>query len=763
MEATHEAPQKVNPILPLTPKSERLVQRKCYCGSSAGVSGACEECQGKRLTLRRYSRDRATLPRLLAPFGHSLKATLPEKSPAARLNALGQNLNLADVHAPGSQTKLPISQPADRHEQEADRVAAQVTSELHSSTGRQLPHSSTLEPSMQEPAAERDTDADPGNGNEASAEPVGRERQAAAGLIVEDDSRELGPGQMRKTDFLDQLRVEVGSAADAELARVGRDSASCPYIERAFAHYRLQSPGRLERSIHRYAAEAAAAKSAHDYIVAVSTRVRSAVGVWATTGELTGVPTGVSAELPALGLTGTLVSLLSGLGSLAGSLLQNKGSVLSGAGPIFFKRANGTEPPDAIDAGQIKSQLQGGQTLNSGVKAQMEGAFGHDFSRVRIHTGERAAALTSSVSARAFTIGSDIAFGAGEYQPGTLLGDALIAHELAHVVQQGLGSSEGSAMQKGAGLSDSLEEDADISAVNAVASVWGAAKSGLANIARESMPRLRSGLRLQRCPAARQAQPTTAVPAQTKPAGPSVAAACPPALQDPIWDVAKDARVFPPAEGGCKFALIAGLRPSTSPFGPNGMEFRSTIKPAPNCSGSVFFVQYVKVNRSQVGCVDSKALALCSTNTWGIDSAWPYPLGTNVATDAERLITTVDSPGITNISNPDLSKVRICVKDEFVTYIVYDDGKHNLTPLGWMNWIFDARAWRDTGHCPTASKANNCTGWHVAGGGLKVAESFVAGKMGPVALDPKSAVVTAATFTNTDCEGTVCPVPTTAP
>jgi hypothetical protein len=55
---------------------------------------------------------------------------------------------------------------------------------------------------------------------------------------------------------------------------------------------------------------------------------------------------------------------------------------------------------------------------------------------VRVHTDENAAALTRAVAARAFTVGSDIFFSSGEYQPQTPAGAELIAHEAAHVVQQ---------------------------------------------------------------------------------------------------------------------------------------------------------------------------------------------------------------------------------------------------------------------------------------------------------------------------------------
>jgi outer membrane protein OmpA-like peptidoglycan-associated protein len=66
----------------------------------------------------------------------------------------------------------------------------------------------------------------------------------------------------------------------------------------------------------------------------------------------------------------------------------------------------------------------------------MEARFGHDFSRVRVHTDPTAARSARAVHALAYTVGSDIAFDAGRYAPDTGAGRRLLAHELAHVVQQ---------------------------------------------------------------------------------------------------------------------------------------------------------------------------------------------------------------------------------------------------------------------------------------------------------------------------------------
>ena len=79
----------------------------------------------------------------------------------------------------------------------------------------------------------------------------------------------------------------------------------------------------------------------------------------------------------------------------------------------------------------------GGRPLPEEVRAFVEPRFGHDFSAVRVHADAGAAELARSVQARAFTVGEDIVFGAGEYAPDTTAGMRLLAHELTHVVQQG--------------------------------------------------------------------------------------------------------------------------------------------------------------------------------------------------------------------------------------------------------------------------------------------------------------------------------------
>lgn len=77
-----------------------------------------------------------------------------------------------------------------------------------------------------------------------------------------------------------------------------------------------------------------------------------------------------------------------------------------------------------------------GQSLHTETRARMEARFGHDFSRVRIHTDARAAESARAVNAFAYTVGRDVVFDAGSYAPETEKGRRLLAHELTHVIQQ---------------------------------------------------------------------------------------------------------------------------------------------------------------------------------------------------------------------------------------------------------------------------------------------------------------------------------------
>jgi outer membrane protein OmpA-like peptidoglycan-associated protein len=77
-----------------------------------------------------------------------------------------------------------------------------------------------------------------------------------------------------------------------------------------------------------------------------------------------------------------------------------------------------------------------GQSLDSATRAHMESLFNEDFSNVRIHTDADAAESARSVNALAYTSADDVVFGANQYDPNSTEGSQLLAHELAHTVQQ---------------------------------------------------------------------------------------------------------------------------------------------------------------------------------------------------------------------------------------------------------------------------------------------------------------------------------------
>ena len=112
----------------------------------------------------------------------------------------------------------------------------------------------------------------------------------------------------------------------------------------------------------------------------------------------------------------------------------------------------------------LQAQINGlegsGRPLSLPARRFFEPRFGNDFSRVRVHTDERAARLACSVNARAFTVGRNVVFGRGEFAPGTSKGHELLAHELTHVIQQSGGSrrlaSSPVTIQRGIGVGADL-------------------------------------------------------------------------------------------------------------------------------------------------------------------------------------------------------------------------------------------------------------------------------------------------------------------
>ena len=295
------------------------------------------------------------------------------------------------------------------------------------------------------------------------------ERASGASVLVA-DGEPVGPGQMQRTAFMSAVRRELFAMCDVELARVGRSAEGCPYLNQWLDYYQGRPAAQIERAVQLYTGTRA--RDAKELISAVVARVRSAVREWAATGQLTAIPRVAST-------VGGILATAAGAATdlLAGRAPQTKAAA---AGAV------GSAAPGNPTA--MLGQLGAGARLDSGVRSRMERGFGRSFADVRVHSGATAAQLSRGLAARAFTIGHDIAFAPGEYRPGTLVGDALIAHELAHTLQQS--GARGNIVQpmEDAGL---LEDDADLAAIGAVGSEFG--------LADRFEPRERSGLRLQGC------------------------------------------------------------------------------------------------------------------------------------------------------------------------------------------------------------------------------------------------------------------------
>jgi Domain of unknown function (DUF4157) len=419
------------------------------------------------------------------------------------------------------QAKLRVSQPGDADEIEADRAAEQVVAATHGSPKIQRKCACSGSGSPCAKCAEEDTDTihrsvsspllspftpalqrapandGPTNSSEQNGDPPkpSPTPSRAHPLVVEDDAKSLLPGQMRKSAFIALLRTDACATADAVLMSVGRTTKSCPYIEKWLAFYEKQSSDHLERAIVKYAPEAGEAKSAREAIHLLVARAQRAAMTWVKTGKVTGMPPGMSLAPEDVSSQDAAKPQSPNQTGPAGT--KEPVQVPARTGATVVRRKANSERTPAPEA--IRSELSHGQPLAPLVRSRMESAFSEDFSAVRVHTDSHAARLSAQIDARAFTLGHDIAFASGQYEPGSIAGDALIAHELAHVVQQKGGHQVPMPASNDGTPDNRLENEADQSAFQVVSSLWGHFKGAGSGMVAKALPRLRSGFRLQRC------------------------------------------------------------------------------------------------------------------------------------------------------------------------------------------------------------------------------------------------------------------------
>lgn len=123
---------------------------------------------------------------------------------------------------------------------------------------------------------------------------------------------------------------------------------------------------------------------------------------------------------------------------------EHERTVPSKAAAELVQRKHSSGVGSARVTGSIASRINSsgaGEPLAPTTRNFFESRFGTSLHDVRIHTGDESARLNADVSAQAFTLGNDIFFGASQYQPDTISGRHLIAHELAHVLQQSITTS----------------------------------------------------------------------------------------------------------------------------------------------------------------------------------------------------------------------------------------------------------------------------------------------------------------------------------
>lgn len=123
---------------------------------------------------------------------------------------------------------------------------------------------------------------------------------------------------------------------------------------------------------------------------------------------------------------------------IADQVMASSGSGAITATPVQVQRFTGSpsSQPTEVPASVERVLASPGQPLEPGLQEDMQASFGHDFSRVRIHSDSAAAQSATDVNARAYTVGQDIVFGPGHYGLSMPEKRKLLAHELTHVLQQ---------------------------------------------------------------------------------------------------------------------------------------------------------------------------------------------------------------------------------------------------------------------------------------------------------------------------------------
>jgi Domain of unknown function (DUF4157) len=285
-------------------------------------------------------------------------------------------------------------------------------------------------------------------------------------LIV--DAGPLAAGQLEKTVFQGWLRDAVVLATEQVLGKLGA-TAGCPFIDRYFSKYAALPAAATEGLIRRWVSSAKSARSAAELIPPVVARVREAVRSWQATGR-------VPPELAALD--------------------PEVANVPAAAAAT----ASGSASAMSLD--HLEAELGSGDALDAATASRMSSALGSDVSGARLHSGPVAQRQAAEAGALAFAVGENVVLGARAPARGSLAGEALLAHELAHVAQQKHAASDPAARRKPIGAEDAAAElDADRAAAAGLTpeQLSDQRLASLSALAGRAGDVMRTGLQMQRC------------------------------------------------------------------------------------------------------------------------------------------------------------------------------------------------------------------------------------------------------------------------
>jgi hypothetical protein len=338
--------------------------------------------------------------------------------------------------------------------------------------------------------------------------------------IVEDTVTAPEASQMKKTVFLNALITSLRDAAQVAFSGMPYQSyITQPLVDGMTTRFQNLNAVEVENTIKAEVPAETPITAAQNYIQSLTTRFNAAVNQWLTDGSLEGLPeyivNAIPQEIKDMGrlnrvlvplwrTASNIVTALTSMGNAITETISSAGDAVvnvarrigSGIASLFTKSTGGSKGNQS-PAGAL-SRLGKGKPLNSGVRNRMEGAFGKSFSDVTIHDDASASGLAGNMNAKAFAVGPHIGFGTGEYKPGSVVGDALIAHELAHVNQQRQSLSSG-VFQKGTVSETALEKDADSTAVGVVSKLWGRGKEVVSELKNWVDPKASTGLGIHSC------------------------------------------------------------------------------------------------------------------------------------------------------------------------------------------------------------------------------------------------------------------------